>query len=70
MAVFDMFRHTASGPSFAGRTLIALNNTLGAISAYRATRATRNALSALDDRALDDIGLARGDIEGVARRTC
>lgn len=32
-------------------------------------RRTRDELSALSDRELDDIGLARGDIERVARRS-
>lgn len=32
-------------------------------------RRTRDELSALSDRELDDIGLARGDIEQVARRS-
>lgn len=31
------------------------------------TRMTRNELSNLSDRELDDIGLARGDIERIAR---
>jgi uncharacterized protein YjiS (DUF1127 family) len=35
--------------------------------AWNERRATRNALSQLSDRELDDIGLTRGDIDVVAR---
>ncbi|HRO14962.1 MAG TPA: DUF1127 domain-containing protein [Paracoccus sp. (in: a-proteobacteria)] len=37
------------------------------ITRWADTRATRNELSRLTDRELDDIGLCRGDIERVAR---
>ena len=43
--------------SLAGRTLAAWND----------ARVTRNALSRLSDRQLDDIGLSRGDIESFNR---
>lgn len=36
--------------------------------AWRSYRATLNALSALTDAELDDIGLTRGEIRRVARR--
>lgn len=42
-------------------------NTIGAMAAWNDARATRNALSQLSDRELDDIGLCRGDIEQVVR---
>lgn len=38
-----------------------------AVSTWNERRATRNALSRLSDRELDDIGLSRGDIETIAR---
>ncbi|MDF3853308.1 DUF1127 domain-containing protein [Paracoccus sp. P2] len=38
-----------------------------ALSAWNDARMTRNALSRLTDRELDDIGLCRGDIERIAR---
>ena len=37
------------------------------LSAWNDARVTRNALSRLSDRELDDIGLCRGDIERIAR---
>lgn len=36
-------------------------------ASWREARTTRNELSRLTDRELDDIGLCRGDIERVAR---
>ncbi|MFC3570498.1 DUF1127 domain-containing protein [Paracoccus sp. TOH] len=37
------------------------------LSAWNDARVTKNALSRLSDRELDDIGLCRGDIERIAR---
>jgi uncharacterized protein YjiS (DUF1127 family) len=39
------------------------------ISAYRSYRTTLKALSALDDRELNDLGIYRGQIETIARGT-
>lgn len=36
------------------------------VTAWNNARITRKSLSALTDRQLEDIGLCRGDIEGVA----
>ncbi len=36
--------------------------------AWNDARVTRNALSRLTDRELDDIGLSRGDIDSIALR--
>ncbi|UXU76270.1 MULTISPECIES: DUF1127 domain-containing protein [unclassified Paracoccus (in: a-proteobacteria)] len=38
-----------------------------AVVAWNEARVTRNALSRLSDRELDDIGLCRADIDQVAR---
>lgn len=40
---------------------------LAAIAAWNDARVTRNELSQLSDRELDDIGLTRADIDKVAR---
>ena len=37
------------------------------VAAWNDARATKNALSRLSDRELDDIGLCRGDIELISR---
>lgn len=39
----------------------------GKLAAWNDARVTRRELSRLSDRALDDIGLTRGDIERIAR---
>lgn len=39
-----------------------------AVAAWYDARSTRNALSKLSDRELEDIGLSRCDIELIARR--
>ena len=41
---------------------------IAAVSAWNDARVTRNALHKLSDRELDDIGLSRGDIEGLVVR--
>ncbi len=41
---------------------------VSAVAAWNDARVTRNALSRLTDRELDDIGLCRGDIDAIARR--
>lgn len=38
-----------------------------AVAAWNDARVTKNALSRLSDRELDDIGLCRGDIELISR---
>ncbi|WP_412174790.1 DUF1127 domain-containing protein [Albidovulum marisflavi] len=38
------------------------------VANWNDARVTRNALSRLSDRELDDIGLCRGDIEEMSRR--
>lgn len=38
------------------------------IVAWNDTRVTRNALSQLSDRELEDIGLCRGDIDNIAAK--
>ncbi len=40
---------------------------LNAVSEWNTTRKTQNALTALSDRSLDDIGLTRGDVMNMAR---
>ncbi|RBI76929.1 hypothetical protein DQW77_02730 [Roseovarius sp. TE539] len=65
MAAIDTSRpHNA--PTFVlgdalGRALVALKN-------WNDERVTRNALSRLSDRELDDIGICRGDIARISAR--
>lgn len=66
MAAFDTTR-TAYGSNSAASFVSSFFGTLvSSVVAWNDARVTRNALSALSDRELEDIGLIRGDIEGVA----
>ena len=66
MATFDTTRTTYGTPSIFGRFGAALNAVVAGIVAWNDERVTRNALSQLSDRELEDIGLVRGDIDVVA----
>jgi len=48
-----------------GRAIVMAINT---VADWNDARVTRNALSKLTDRELDDIGLCRGDIDDVTAR--
>lgn len=62
MTVMDTTRALPTvGTGFFGRIV-------AAVQAWNDSRVTRNALAALSDRELDDIGLCRGDIERIAAR--
>ena len=66
MAVYQTTRSTYGIDVVAGRIGAVLANVYSAIVDWNDTRVTRNALAALTDRELDDIGLVRGDIDDVA----
>ncbi|MGX0876194.1 uncharacterized protein YjiS (DUF1127 family) [Roseovarius sp. MBR-154] len=63
MAALDTTRTHASHAGFGAL----VSRIVATLSAWNERRATRNALSQLSDRELDDIGLTRGDIDAVAR---
>jgi uncharacterized protein YjiS (DUF1127 family) len=48
-----------------GRVIVSM---IDSVAAWNDNRVTRNALSRLTDRELEDIGLCRGDIDSVGRR--
>lgn len=64
MAALDFSRTAPTANPFA-RVGAFVSATYGALIHWNEARQTRNALSALTDRELDDIGLVRGDIENV-----
>lgn len=66
MAAFDTTRSNYGVAGFAGRIGQVFVTALGGFAAWNDARQTRNALGALTDRELDDIGLVRGDIDDVA----
>ncbi|NNE51148.1 MAG: DUF1127 domain-containing protein [Sulfitobacter sp.] len=63
MAAFDTSRTAYGSTSAVSRFFGSL---LENVVAWNDARVTRKALSALTDRELEDIGLIRGDIDGVA----
>ncbi|MDP5085347.1 MAG: DUF1127 domain-containing protein [Yoonia sp.] len=66
MAAFDTTR-PASGLS-AGRISSFFVTMFAAFAAWNDARITRNSLSKLSARELDDIGLTYGDIDTIAER--
>lgn len=66
MAAFDTSR-TASGLS-ASKLSTVFINMFSAVAAWNDARITRNSLSKLTARELEDIGLSYGDIEAIATR--
>lgn len=65
MAVIETNRANATSMGLIGRLYA---NTVGLLATWNDARTTRNALSRLSDRELDDIGLSRGDIDRVIAR--
>ncbi|MFU8881224.1 MAG: DUF1127 domain-containing protein [Rhodobacterales bacterium] len=63
MAVYDAPRTTAPAAGISGF----FSTMVGVVAAWNDSRVTRNALSKLSDRELEDIGLCRGDIDHVVK---
>jgi uncharacterized protein YjiS (DUF1127 family) len=63
MAVYDAPRTSAPAAGLTGF----FSTMVGVVAAWNDTRITRNALSKLSDRELEDIGLCRGDIDFVVK---
>ena len=66
MAAFNTTRTNYGIESVAGRIGAYIASAYAEFRAWQDARATRNALSGLTDRELEDIGLVRGDIDLVA----
>ena len=63
MAIFDTSRTPVSGHLTQGAFGGFVPNMIAAVAGWAERRTTRNALHALSDRELEDIGLSRGDID-------
>ncbi|WP_432447968.1 DUF1127 domain-containing protein [Aliiroseovarius marinus] len=63
MAAFETTMTHATGGVFGGRLSDAMRGIVATMVAWNDARETRNALSKLTDRELEDIGLCRGDID-------
>lgn len=68
MTTFTTNRTTFVTATVAGRIAAFAHNAIGAAVSWNDARMTRNALSSLSARELEDIGLSYGDIETVAGR--
>lgn len=66
MAALDITRTSYGFNGPAGRIGSTFTRIVSAIAEWNDMRMTRNALSSLSDRELEDIGLCRGDIEEIA----
>ena len=66
MAAFDTTR-TYGSLGFAGRIGATFSAIAAAVVDWNDARVTRNALSDLTDRELEDIGMIRGDIDFVSQ---
>ena len=69
MTTFDTTRTSYGSASATSRFLGLFSAAAAMIVAWNDARVTRNALSKLTDRELEDIGLNRGDIDAVADNT-
>ena len=67
MAAIDFSRTALGTATVANRAVSFISALVGSVVAWNDARNTRNALSALSDRELEDIGLVRGDIDNVAK---
>ena len=68
MAAIENTRTAFGFAPVANRLRSLFDAQLSAILAWNDARVTRNSLNTLTDRELEDIGLSRGDIDGVATR--
>ena len=62
MAVLNDTFQSALGHGFSDAISRAAYRVIASVSTWNDTRRTRNALTRLSDRELNDIGLSRGDI--------
>lgn len=67
MAALDTPRAVSGTSILFGRVGAAICTVIGTVASWNDARVTRNALSALSDRELEDIGLSRGEIEQIAQ---
>ncbi|MFN3938515.1 MAG: DUF1127 domain-containing protein [Gemmobacter sp.] len=68
MAAFETTRDHRAGTLVGGGLRNFVASLVGAVVAWNDARVTRNALSKLSDRELDDIGLTRADIDTISAR--
>jgi uncharacterized protein YjiS (DUF1127 family) len=67
MATYETSRTAPLGAITVFRMVQSVSNVTGLFQVWNSGRVTRNALSKLSNRELDDIGLCRGDIDLIGR---
>lgn len=65
MVAIDINR--AAAPQMTNRVVSGVYNAIASFQAWNDARMTRNALSRLSARELDDIGLCAGDIDEISQ---
>jgi uncharacterized protein YjiS (DUF1127 family) len=65
MAIIETSRPYGASPSLLSRLAAGVADIFAAVAEWNEARQTRNALSRLSDRELDDIGLSRAEIEAL-----
>ena len=68
MALYDSRLHSRPA-TIVDRAHAALTNAFAALAAWNDARRTHDALSQLSAHELEDIGLHRGDVDRIARKT-
>ncbi len=68
MSVFESNRSVPLGSASAFRLTSLVEQVAASVRAWYLSRATAKALHELSDRELDDIGIVRADIAGIADR--
>lgn len=68
MSAFESRRPVPMGAVTTHRIVSSVDRLIGEVRAWRVAHATETALMKLSDHALNDVGLTRGQIPGVAAR--
>ncbi len=69
MAAFDIYRTNTLTAAKSGLSFNILSSAVASFVAWNDQRVTRKSLNSLTNRELEDIGLVRGDIDGIARKS-
>ncbi|MDG1738049.1 MAG: DUF1127 domain-containing protein [Paracoccaceae bacterium] len=69
MAAFDIYRANTLTAAKSGLSFNVLSMAIASFVAWNDERVTRKTLNSLTNRELEDIGLVRGDIDGIARQS-
>ncbi|KMW60659.1 hypothetical protein AIOL_000823 [Candidatus Rhodobacter oscarellae] len=67
MALFDTSRPVVANTGIGAAFANIFSGLMAAVASWNDARVTRNTLSQLSDRQLDDLGLSRGNIDELFR---